>query len=194
MYIFKGNSRYRRYGLKIGDFIWVDINKLHLPWYPMYEMDKTVKSKELCPVTAELMKSSSGVVDTSLLNSPHVELLRLYNLYKSEIFNMEFLRTTRYYKMHRGWRERGINASVRTDDWILNKKVKNFIRIYLNIKENGYSYEAKNKSFISILREPLARKYGYKREIDGYELFDGGHRAACLYILKYRHIKVLVLK
>lgn len=194
MYIFRKNKRYKKYEVRIIDFIWVDVDKLHIPWYPLCEMDKSLESKELCPVTADLMKKPDGTVDTKLLNSPHVELLKMYDAHKDKVFDMEFLKGLRYYMMHKGWRERGINASIRTDDWILKNKVRNFIKLYLSVKEKGYLYEGVNNNFISVLDRPLASKrYGYKRDINGYELFDGGHRAACLHNLGYKKIKTLLL-
>ena len=195
MDLFKKNRRYKKYGMQIAGFIWLDISKIFFPWWPICEMDRTKNSRELCPVTADLMRAPDGRVNTSLNNTPHVELLRLYKEHKDKVLEERFLKTTRYYKMHKGWRQMDINRNIRTDEWILNKKVKGLISLYKGIEENGYFYEGSNNNFIAVLGEPLAKKkYGLEREIDGHELFDGGHRLACLYTLGYKNVKALLLK
>lgn len=194
MISFKTKKWYRSYGLRIRDFIWMEISRLNMPWYPLCELDRSLRARDMCPVIPKVMKTGSGEIDLTVFNSPHVELLTRYEREGDRILELENFRTSRYYQMHRGWREAGVNPEARTDEWILDRKAKGLVALYKSIRDKGYSYEAANGTFVAVLEEPLAwTKYGHQWEMDGFELFDGGHRAACLCALGYTKMKVLVL-
>lgn len=172
--LFVKNSRYSRYKLKILDFRWVELTKLHIPWLPLCEISPAFKDRSLCPVVAEFCRNNKGKVDTRLKNSMHVDLLKTYMKDGENIFVPEVFSKTRYYLMHKKYREIGVNPEIRTDKWILSK-IKKLIIIFLTIKREGYYYEFHgDKSYISILKEPMAKlRYGddSRKIVDGYELW-----------------------
>ena len=195
---FLGNlNRYTRTGLEIKDFIWVDVEKLHIPWRPICEMNfkrpKTEKSnsREMCPVVPILMRDEKDQFNTLIKYSMHVKMLDLYEKHKESLLTDDTWKKSKYYLLHKSYREIGLAGSLRDDAWILYK-IKKFIALFEDIKKNGYCYT--KKSYLSVLDRPMSSYYGYEREIDGHEIWDGFHRASCLYKLGYRRIKALLLE
>ena len=96
-------------------------------------------------------------------NSPHYSFLEKYVEIGDAIRSMK---DTNYYKMQHMW-GRG--------DKYITKKINKIIRLYEQIKKNGL------KRKVQIVEEPL-----YERVFDeGYEIYDGHHRAAVCALLRY---------
>ncbi|NQT06410.1 MAG: hypothetical protein HQ575_02615 [Candidatus Omnitrophica bacterium] len=182
----------KKRNVEIKDFIWVDIDTLNLGWWPICEMsNEKTDDRTLCPAVGALMKDENGKFNTSIKYSMHIEVLDLYEKYKEELFTSERWKDTRYYALHKAYRDMGLDSDVRTDQWILYK-IKRLTALFDSIKKDGYRYLVENK--VSILDKPMASYYGYKREMSGYEIWNGAHRAACVYKLDYKKIKVLLLE
>jgi hypothetical protein len=193
--LFSRNNRYKRYGLIIEDFVWVDLRQIRFPLQPLCEMDpKRHKSRDLPRVVIKLLTDKNGHMDLSVDNFPHIDVLKLYEKYNEALWTSDLYKKTRYYQFHRGFREENINPDVRTDEWIHSKVVR-FVKLYDDIRRTGYFYEFNgNKSYISILDKPILElRYGIKTDIPGYELWDGGHRLVILHYLGYTKVKALKL-
>ncbi len=189
---FAKNKKYKKRKLRIVNFAWVDIGRLHIPWWPVCVLhNEHSKEKEMCPVLPRLMKDENGEFSTLLKYSMHVELLDIYDGCKDKLLATDLWRDTRYYALHKSYRDRGIDSQVRTDGWI-RYKIERMLNLYKDIKERGYNYETKN--LLAVLDKPLGWYYGHRNDIDGYEICDGGHRAACLYKLGYDRVKAIILK
>lgn len=186
---YKRNRKRRKFKLK--DFIWVDIDKLNFPWRPICELTENNKNREMCTILPTLMKDEKGVFNTLIKYWMHLEILDLYEKYGESLFENDRWKETRYYLLHKFYRENGIDNQMRTDSWIFTK-IKRLIILFNNIKNDGYRYG--RATYLSVLDKPIASYYGYKREIDGYEIWGGVHRATCLYKLGYKKVKALLLK
>ena len=103
-------------------------------------------------------------------NSPHCDFLIQYEKVGKEVYKAN----TNYYKMQKAW--------GRDERYIL-KKMKKLTGLYDSIKKNGLKVK------VQVLEEPL-----YKRVFDdGYEIYDGHHRASVCFILGYKKIKCEVI-
>lgn len=193
---FKNNKRYKRYSLTIKDFRWLSMGEINFALQPLCEQypQKYKDNLNIIPEVLEIMKEKDDV-NLKLHNFPHADIL--YKYIEKKNFDFTDLKTTRYYRFHCILRKYGVNADVRTDDWIYNKALR-LIKLYHSIRNNGYIYNHNNtKSYIAVLERPILElKYNvkYPLTLDGYELYDGAHRAICLYFLGYKKIKALVLE
>ena len=69
-------------------------------------------------------------------------------------------------------------------------KLKNFLKLYNLIKNNGYL----SKGFENRLIMVLNKNYIDNKDLkDDYEIWSGHHRAACLFALGFKEIQVLLL-
>lgn len=103
-------------------------------------------------------------------HSPHYDLLVRYQNIGNKVLDLP----TNYYKMQSQW--------GRKDGWIHGKTSK-FLNMYEHIKRNGPIGR------VSIVEDPL-----YERVFeDGYEIYDGHHRASIYVALGYEIIKCKVV-
>lgn len=181
--------------MRIKDFAWLNLNEIYFPLQPLCEMDpKRHKSEELSRTVLNLLRNEKGEMDLSVGNFPHMDVLKFYEKYNESLWTNNLYKKTRYYKFHKGFRDENINPDIRTDEWIRSKVIR-LINLYERIKKNGYFYEFNNdKSYIAVLEKPILElRYGRKRDIPGYELWDGGHRLVILHYLGYTRIKAIKL-
>jgi hypothetical protein len=100
---------------------------------------------------------------------PHCDLLKRYMESKSAN-----LLDTDYYKMHESWgRKRNY----------IKKKINKFIELFNDISKNGLRVP------IFVSEEPL-----YKKFHDGYEIYEGHHRASIWFVLGHKSIKTKIIK
>ena len=100
---------------------------------------------------------------------PHISLLKKYMESKSAD-----LTDSDYYRMHEAW--------GRNRKWI-KSKISRFIKLFESISKNGL------KIPITIAKEPLHKKFH-----NGYEIFEGHHRAAIYIVLSRRKIEAKIIK
>ena len=100
---------------------------------------------------------------------PHIDLLRKY--IKSGFKDLE---KTTYYKMHKSW--------GRKNGWII-KKITIFVKLFKDISKNGL------KKPIIIAKKPLHKKFH-----DGYEIYEGHHRASIYFVLNKKVINSKIIE
>jgi len=128
--------------------------------------------------------------DMSLKNSPHVELMK--------IFNKHGLSWLHIYKS-RYYRERQHRFNIGMPRWHKRKISEHIIdryRIYKSIKKYGYDKNKDRANPIQVLKIPFW-KSRFKLEnkwLDGMEIWNGAGRCAAAYILGYKQLPVLLVK
>jgi len=128
-----------------------------------------------------------GATDWRITNSMQYRLVRAY---MDGRMPQDF-REMDYWQWHVNLREAGVNE--RSDEWITNK-VQKLLRVFESISCRGYDY-SRLSNYIWVLEKPLIHtRYGYDHCPDGYEIFDGHHRAASAACLGYSSVYVLLLK
>jgi len=100
---------------------------------------------------------------------PHIDLLKKYM--ESGFKDLE---KTNYYKMHKSW--------GRKDGWI-RKKIHRFVKLFKDVSKNGL------KKPIIITKKPL-----YKKFHDGYEIYEGHHRASIYVVLNKKMINSKIVE
>ncbi len=127
----------------------------------------------------------SGLIE----NSPHVDFLKRYQELGIKILSN--LHKTRYSKMYENWDDMGYGLGGRTPDYI-KKKARSLMSVFDSICKKGYN--RKNK--IHVMDKPLWTSRGFDGgdALQGPEIFHGHHRSACLYVLNYKVVKVMVVK
>ncbi len=108
-----------------------------------------------------------------IVYSPHVRLLRDYEE-KKDVLDT----TTAYYQMQQRYRKE--------HKWII-QKIRGFIKLYNALKKSPIFGE---DSHISVIQKPI-RKNPYN---EGFEVFEGHHRIACLCKIGIEEIPVIILK
>ncbi len=130
----------------------------------------------------------NGGLDYGIYNSMQYKLLQAYVEGTIQDFSQ-----TDYWQWHVKLRQAGINEDVRSDAWIANK-IHKLLRVFESIRKRGYGY-SRLSNYIWVLEKPLIHtRYGYDYCPDGYEIFDGHHRAASVAYLGYRSVYVLLVK
>ena len=119
--------------------------------------------------------------DLSLINSPHVEMLEMYEKHG---FDWRKLKKTRYVKERR--RRFKIGMSKWTDGYILNVHLPKRFKLFESIRKKGYD----RRQPIEILEEPFwVSRFGLKNAwVDGPEIWTGAGRAAARWVLGKRTI------
>ncbi len=117
----------------------------------------------------------NGVYDTvlKLSQSPHCQLLRDYNLIGGDIWHN--FNKHPYYRLQRRFGKSRKSA--------LNK-AKRLTALFDEIKTNGFIGE------ITVLDKPLVPN-PYNQ---GYEIFDGHHRAVCCITLGMKNVRAIIVK
>jgi hypothetical protein len=130
----------------------------------------------------------NGILDYSIYNSMQYKLLCAYIEGTIQDFSQ-----TDYWQWHVKLRQAGINEDKRSDAWIANK-IQRLLCVYKSIRDRGYDY-SRLSNYIWAVNEPLiSTRYGYNYYADGFEIFDGHHRAAAVACLGYCSIYVLLVK
>lgn len=116
---------------------------------------------------------SKNVLD--IYCSPHVRLLTLHDE-EDDIWGR--ISQTAYYQMQYKYGRR--------DKWI-RQKIRNFLHLYNELK---MSPVLEGESRISVMQKPI-RENPYN---DGFEVFEGHHRIACLCKMRIQDITVVLLR
>ena len=173
-------NRLNKNGLIIKKIIEIEISDLYVLRNIKCECIES-KSKDFLPFL-ERFKSIKG--DLKLMNSFH---LKLFNKFK-DLKNFQSLnyKNLNYYKWHQDLHKNKINR--RDHNWILNK-LESCFHLYKSILLKGFVND-NNKNLPLILNKPLIKsRYQFKYKIDGFEIFDGHHRVACLASLGYKKVE-----
>jgi hypothetical protein len=143
-----------------------------------------------------------GSIDRSICNSPHYNLLKLYEKNGLDwiVCNVKALQYYDFFmKMNLiGEKTNLFDSSKKikfnhTKDDILNK-IRNFINLYNSIKKNGYLSGNNKGKYISILTKPLAvTRFNKRKTYESYGVFSGHHRLACLAVLGVDYADTLLL-
>jgi len=142
---------------------------------------------------------SKSVADL-LADSPHVELLESYNTKKTEDFysncmNLPYCKQLASSDFKYNYYNGEVISRSLTESQIISR-VKSFILLFESIKKNGYMKGEFANRIICILEKPFWNtRYGSQlQSSNNFEIFIGHHRAAALYVLGYRDIKVVLLR
>ena len=101
------------------------------------------------------------------------------------------LSTTDYWRWHVKLAEAGINE--RPPEMIA-RKVRGLLAVYESIAAGGYAY-GDLRSYVWVLERPLiSTRYGIDHQPDGFEVYDGHHRAAAAAALSLGTLRVLLLR
>jgi len=157
-----------RYGLKIVSIIKIDLRRTHM----QYRIDDQLD---------ELLKVD-GVVDRSMLNSPHYKLACLYFNKGREWCETNF-KDTDYFKLFNKVLGRVGNVPFRKFD------------IFDSIKD-GYLRDGFDADHIVVLEKPLIiSRYGVEDiHLDPMEIFIGHHRASALLALGRNIVDVIIVE
>lgn len=154
-------------------------------------------------VLKPFFEKGDGQIDRSITNSPHFKLIEYYKSRGFRVLKKNF-RELDYYKFMMSFNKVGYKMNyfnpaekitVHYTDESIWKKISIFIRLFENIKQNGYLCDLYRGNYISALEIPLVvSRFGWKVDYKPFELFRGHHRAACLAALGFDAVDVLVLK
>jgi len=122
--------------------------------------------------------------DMSVINSPHVELMRLLLKYGKDWGKIKNCR----YVAERQHRY-DIGMTRWTKEYIKHHVFEKRYKILKSIKKHGFKSKFYGDRPVKILREPFWRtRFGL--DIKGFEIWDGGGRTAASYALGKTEIKV----
>ena len=61
----KKDKTYKRRNTRVKDFLWIEVPRLNIPWWPVCEMSNIdTKDRKMCPITPQLMKDEKGDFST----------------------------------------------------------------------------------------------------------------------------------
>lgn len=177
-------GRLRRYGLRPVRFERVPVAHL-LVQRPV--LSEVVPSGEATPLPfLDAYFSTGEGHDWSITRSMQARLLRA-----AAQGGLDDLRDTDYWRWHVSLREASVNE--RPDDWIEAKAVS-LLELGEAIRSRGYLYDGL-AGYIWALEEPLVTtRYGLAHDVEGYEIYDGHHRAAAAAVAGIASVVVLVLE
>ena len=179
--------RLARFGLKPLDVREVQVERL-LVQRPVRCEVIPVKEATTLEFLDRYFAGGNGGPDYQICNSMQYRLLQAYA--QGEIGDLS---QTDYWRWHVQLRQAGINEDTRSDAWIAGK-IQNLLHVFESISMHGYTY-GRLSNYIWVLEQPLIHtRYGYDYCPDGYEIFDGHHRAASVACLGYRSIYVLLVE
>jgi len=122
--------------------------------------------------------------DMSLVNSPHVELLRLIESFG---FNWERIMESRFVKV------RQHRAICGLDQWN-EKKIKEHIeqrwKIYCSLLKYGFKKKKSREKPVIVLKQPFWKtRFGLNEcWLDMWEIWDGGRRCSAWHVLLHKKI------
>lgn len=151
----------------------------------------------------EYTEDPSSRIPLKLIDSPFAEFIDTYQKIGQNIFSDSIFKTLSYYNMWKnidkiGFRYDWYNYPLKiektySDEQIVNKMIK-FINVYESIKKYGYLGGEHAKGMIQILDQPFENlRFGFKHQLDGYEVWSGHHRAVSLFSLGFKNINALLL-
>lgn len=125
--------------------------------------------------------------DMSLANSPHVELMRIFDKHG---LDMHRIKKTRYYK------ERRHRYKIGMKRWSENYVFYHIEKRYKLFKSIKKKYKTDKKNPICVLKQPFwTTRFGLEEEwMGGYEIYNGAGRASSLYVLGKKTVKVMLCK
>ena len=186
--------RLRRYGLWPVRFVAVEPSRLLHQRTVIPESMPTRQAGTLDFLDA-YFSGEDGASDWGITNSMQYRLL--VSLVNGHLPGQ--LEKTDYWRFHVAMRDAGIKLQrgsefvERSDEWIDNK-VRRMVNIFESIKNRSYRYR-RVSDYIWVVEKPLIHtRYGYDHCPEGYEIFDGHHRAAAVAFLGYPSVRVLLLK
>jgi hypothetical protein len=181
------NQRFIRFGLRPLCIKEVSVEDLLVQRPVRCEMIP-VKEATTLKFLDEYFAGENSVPHYDIYGSMQYKLLRAYVEGTIQDFSQ-----TDYWQWHVKLRQAGINEDKRSDAWIADK-IQRLLRVYESIKDRGYDY-SRLSNYIWVVNEPLiSTRYGYNYHPDGFEIFDGHHRAASVACLGYRSVYVLLVK
>ncbi len=125
--------------------------------------------------------------DMSLVNSPHVELMRIFDEHGMD---MERVLRTRYYA------ERKHRFDIGMKRWTRNYIYYHIEKRYKLFKSIRKKYKTDKKNPILVLKKPLwTTRFGLEEEwMGGLEIWNGAGRASSLMALGKETVKVMMCK
>jgi len=125
--------------------------------------------------------------DMSLKNSPHVELMEIFNAHGCK---WEIIKNSRYYA------ERKYRHEIGMKRWTTEKiysHIKARYKIFKSIKKHGYDPKIDRANPIKVLRKPFweTRFNVFLPLLNGPEIWNGAGRASAAYVLGYKRIKAM---
>lgn len=156
-------------------------------------------------VTSVFFIDKNEELNFQITNSPHYKLIMAY-IEANYSTNDEIILNSEYFSFYKKINERGYKINwfnptqkhqvYYSDDDILAKS-KKFLKLYNNIKSEGYLGKNNLAFPILVLKKPLACTRFQLPITDnycGFEILSGHHRASILAALGYEKIKVVVLE
>jgi len=155
----------------------IPLEELHIRWIPMARLGKWYSSKD-------------GYNMMALVNSPHIEIMQIFNEHG---FCLERLKKTRY------WAERKYRQKLGMKEWTkehIIDHLKTRYKTFLSLRENGFNqiecwdYIKKRDRSIMVWKEPLWNTRFNLRDaaIRGLEIQNGAGRCATWYVLGHKTI------
>ncbi len=185
--ISKTHQRLMRFGLMPVDIVQVNMGQLFMQRPVRCEMIP-VKDASTLSFLDDYCTDADGRLDYSICNSMQHKFMCAFVKNRQ----LEYPQTD-YWQWHVNLRQAGINADVRSDQWIENK-IGKLMRVFNSIDNDGYDY-TQLSNFIWVMEKPLINtRYGYAYCPDGYEIFDGHHRAAAAACLGYPSLYALLVR
>lgn len=173
-------ARLRRFGLEPVGFAEVPVERLHVQRPVLSEVSPSREATTLEFLDA-YFTDEGGHADWRIGRSMQAAFLADHG---EE-------RESDYWRWHVALREAGIDE--RRDEWIA-RKVRSLRVLHRSIESSGFRYGGL-RSYVWALDRPLiSTRYGLDHRIEGYELYDGHHRAAVAAALGLPTLIVLVLR
>jgi hypothetical protein len=179
-------ARFERFGLEPVDVVEAPVDELLVQRPVRCEL---VPGREA--VTLDFLdgyfETPDGGSDWRITRSMQYDLLRRHARGELE----GDLRGTDYWMWHVELDRAGINTRPES---MIAGKVESLIAVYESIRADGYRYGGL-RSYVWALEEPLIRtRYGIDHDADGYEIYDGHHRAAAIALLGHASLRVLLVR
>ncbi len=125
--------------------------------------------------------------DMSLVNSPHVELMKIF---KKRGLDINYIKKTRYYK------ERKHRYKIGMRRWTENYLYYHIEKRYKLFKSIKKKYKSDKENPICVLKQPFwTTRFGLDEEwMGGLEIFNGAGRCSSLVALGKKTVKVMICK
>jgi hypothetical protein len=160
----------------VSDLVEVPLDKLHIRYIPMSRLERWYKPE-------------NGYRMMALVNSPHVEIMQLFQRYG---LDYQRLLKTRYAK------ERLSRVELGMAEWTLKHLKVHFdtrYKFFRSVQKNGFvvskCWDKKKRRDRSVLvcKEPFwCSRFGPIDGIGGWEIYNGAGRAASMLVLGYSTI------
>jgi hypothetical protein len=173
-------ARLRRFGLEPVEFVEIPVERLHVQRPVLSEVSPSREATTLDFLDG-YFTDERGHGDWRIRRSMQAAFLT----------DEGEERESDYWQWHVALREAGIDE--RPDEWIA-RKVRSLRVLYRSIESDGFRYGGL-RSYVWALDRPLiSTRYGLDHRIEGYEIYDGHHRAAVAASLGLPALTVLMLR